>query len=358
MSKTGVLICGLSLYIAMAVPVASRAQDKLAEITGSWEFRADYSNSHALQVFKPTPAETKAMAAHTDSLAALVGASKIFNPPLGFQARARARHYPLWCELNHNCTAGPPVPEFELDFFPFNGINKRTGRPDWGGEVFSNVTFWINDTASALPRDCFGAGTPYRMTDRRKICLQPAESRRLAGRYPVFFEKGIETSALMNGRPVCAPVTAEEFLEAIIGSRLARLDDQDKNYGRKDPGRPASERVLVDPIRRELAALKPGQRRLQAWYLAPQATPTGLPSGLVPPGTASAKPVITENPNYFDRACPPSEIQLITVTFLYYFLVDKPAESSFLGNRRLWEFSNAADWPRIAGLVAHAPPPK
>jgi hypothetical protein len=38
----------------------------------------------------------------------------------------------------------------------------------------------------------------------------------------------------------------------------------------------------------------------------------------------------------------------------YYMLVGEPAQSQILSNRRLWEFSNAANWKRIAVLIQPA----
>jgi hypothetical protein len=303
---------------------ASGAAPGLSNQPGTWQFRADYSRGYP---FGATPAETRAVAAQVAALAEIVRQTAVFNPPLGFQARPYARYSPFNCELSRNCTAGPLVSELDVVFCYFAGLS-RQGNPAWGGELKSHAVFYINDMPHTIPGDCFRSASPLRMPGRRKICLEPVESRRVAG-FPVFSQQGVETLVLTNGRPAWVPMSAEEYLQAMIGDRLAGLDD---------------------PLRAELAALTPEQRGLQAWHLPSH----NAASGLVPPGTSHARPVVTENPNYFDRSLPRTAIQLLSVDLVYYMLVAEPAESDVLGNRRVWEFSNMADWKRIAAVVEPA----
>jgi hypothetical protein len=312
-------MCGMALGGAASGPAPD-----LSNQPGTWEFRADYSHGHP---FGATPAETRAVAAEIAALAAVVRETAVFNPPLGFHARPYARYAPFNCELNRNCTAGPLTSELDVVFYYFARLNLR-GNPAWGGELKSHAVFYINDMPHAMPGDCFAAGSPLRMPDRRKICLEPVESRRVAG-FSVFSQKGAETLVLTNSRPAWVPMSTEEYLQAIVQDRVAGL---------------------IDPVRAELAALKPEQRGLPAWYLP---SPDSA-SGLVPPGTPHARPIVTENPNYFDRSLPRTAIQLLSVDFVYYKLVSEPAQSEVLGNQRVWEFSNQADWKRIAALVEPA----
>lgn len=313
-------LCGIALCGAAPGPEPK----DLSNQPGTWGFRADYSHGHP---FGATAAETSTVAAKVAALAAIVREAAVFNPPLGFQARPYARYSPFNCKINRNCAAGPLVAELDIVFYYFAGLT-RQGNPAWGGELNSHAVFSINDLSHLIPGECFAAGSSLRVPDRRRICLEPVESRRVAG-FPVFSQRGVETLVLTNGRPAWVPMSAEEYLQAIARDRVAGPDD---------------------PLHAELAALTPEQRALQAWYLPSH----GTGSGLVPPGTPHARPVVTENPNYLDRALPRTAIQLLSVDLVYHMLVSEPAASDILANRRVWEFSNQADWKRIAALVEPA----
>jgi hypothetical protein len=342
MRKAILSLCGFGLWVAVVSPAFVQDSLDLSKVSGTWQYKGDFRYSQ--QFFKATPEETKIVSSQLGDLAAILSETRVFTPPLGFQPRPLARWSPWECELRHNCMAGPLVSEIDLVFYEM--FRDRSGGIGFGGETKSHGYFYINDLPRALPGDCLGAGAPCRTPDRRKMCLEPAETRRVGG-YPVSYDHGIETIVLTNGRPAWVPVTAEDYLAALIRSRVADLDESEKKYNQKDPNRPAVEEQLVGPVRRQLAALTPAQRQLQAWV---GADPEGG-SGLVAPHTAYARPLVTENPEYFDKSRSRTDIQLIVVLLDYYMLNSEPAESEFVPNRRVWQFSNEADWKRIAGLV-------
>jgi hypothetical protein len=314
-------LCGIALAAAATEPTPPK---DLSREPGTWVFRADYSQGHA---FSATAAETGVLAAKIAELAAIARAAPVFNPPLGFQARPLAHYAPSVCERRRKCAEGPLAAELDLAFYYFSGLD-REGNPAWGGPRRSRAVFYINNRAQTIPGECFEAGSALRMPDRRKICLEPIECRRVAG-YPVYYRKEVETLVFTNGRPVWVPMTAEEYLEAIVRDR---------------------ETGAAEELRAELAALTAEQRALPAWYLPPR----GPGSGLVPPGTPEARAVVTENPAYFDPSLPRTALQLLAVDLVYYAPPLEPPGSELLANRRLWEFSNTVDWKRVAALVEPA----
>lgn len=209
---------------------------------GDWQYdfrRADSARSVGL-----APAATQAFLDKLDGIMAVLAASPVFHPPLGFVARAsteagRTCNGEPWS----NCSDGPAYGRLTIMFFYF--VTGEGGRPSWGGEANASVHVEINNPrGEAGERFCLAAGHAA-LPDGRRFCGKPREFERIGG-VPVYgapagstadVNVGFERLILARpGLPLWVPVSRQEYLEGMLRVREAELSGLGNEIaGRTDP---------------------------------------------------------------------------------------------------------------------------
>jgi len=192
-----------------------------------------------------------------------------------------------------------------------------------------------------------------------------------------------------NPRPLFLPVTAERYIRARIHQGQTELADlQKKHHELVGEKRTAQLQRTYEHIRRtrpqdaesflrssieadkktdqnctkselqkqqeiaayesELAALSPDQRREQAYspsaYLGMAGTPL-----LANPNQPGAKPLVTFNPDFFDRSRPRTDIQVLLVASLYRNDLKEKSYDPQYG--RIVEFRKTFDFQSLLPLL-------
>jgi hypothetical protein len=300
------------------------------------------------------------------------------------------------------------------DYFHFT--DETDTKPVFTEDTQTETHFFINDPCIALLYDCFGANGP-RMEDRRPICFKPMEVGRTGGQPIYAIMPGVNWSFLYftNGRPIWVPVTREEFVKILIKRREAELaqqkadfQEQEKALGKErktedeirrevekmyaelekdpvkreklvsdavktavemqeimfkslEPGRKALaevEKIILDPLRRELEKMSSAEKTSPAWYgtnVDVSSTLAAAGSGLVAAGAPHAREIVTVNPDYFEKGRPRTDIQLIVVMLeINGDAPPDPDPNEPHSRLRSWEFIHQMDWKRVADFVQPA----
>ncbi len=362
------------------------------------------------------PAQSAAFDKRLGTLLGVLHRAPVFQPPLGFQPRARAR----WFEPEP-CRARPAFCRTQLvqaqavvTLYYF--VADEHGQPSWGGEANTAAEIWVNSPeasfVSAGTYDVMGA--PWLLLpDGRHVEFMPRKTQDLAG-FPLYDDQLLVLTR--SSRPYWIPVTRAEYLQALVrhtegelardearlgtptdpyqqflSKREERRSAREKTYQAIKASSPARaeeflrtslkmeadieaglkarapstamigdprqlERDLIASLRATLADMPPAERQAQAWirFRAPQEGEYYRP--LVPAGTAEASPLVAFNPAFFDRSLPRTDWQLLTVRLLSDGRYRSP---SFIGGIRLRQLVESADWPAVAALLAspRAAPP-
>jgi hypothetical protein len=140
------------------------------------------------------------------------------------------------------------------------------------------------------------------------------------------------------------PKQAEQFLQTMERMEVEMEAKLNVEAPKVRPDWTLLQRLRDDlaALRRELAAMSRDESAAQAWYGGSNSSL----SGLVPAGSPKARPLVAQNPDFFDRSRPCTDIQLITVRFVWEGLSDE-----FIGKKRLEEFLQTNDWKRLASLM-------
>jgi hypothetical protein len=319
----------------------------------------------------------------------IVRANPVFNPPLGFQARATT----TWASIIGLPANTPLNANFQVTFYYF--INEA-GKASWGGEANTSFNMHFN------PKNPLYKYVFLTTPDNFVIYKEPHETSR-AGDVPIYDEDMI----VLSGRKPWIPATCEQYLTAWLKTRAAviaetesriaaydasapykawlaekpkrlkSIEDVYQSLKRSNPQKaeemraqmqkmevemeaglkknqvPASEgnNAGLDMLRRTeanvrhlLESMTSGQKATAAWYKRDE---SGLEAGLVAPGTTDARALIVLNPQMYDRTLPQAEIQLIMVEFEDF----RGLSEAHVGRRRLLQFRDTADWARIAKII-------
>ncbi len=370
---------------------------------GTWgqEIQPQVYSQYAL-----TSAEAKAFGQRMEALAGVVREASVFNPPLGFQPRFRARTWlPDQCsQPAANCRERVVPAQIGLTIYYF--VEGENGEAVWGGENSTGAGIWVNDpraTFNGTDYDVFGA--PHLLlSDGRHVCFEPKKTAEVGG-FPLYDDALLIITK--NARPYWVPVTRKQYLDALIrfheaelarnterlGKRAAdpyqawvsKADERRKareqayerlkkidpakaeefrrkaevmesemaanlkksGVGSADPDPLRFQRDIVSALRRELDAMKPAEQESQAWYARPGDKQEDLyRSGLAPAVTGQGKALVALNPDFFDRTRSRGDWQLITVHFAW-----RGYSPGFIGARRLREACHTIDWRRVASLL-------
>jgi hypothetical protein len=374
-----------------------RADDKsFPDLPGEWKYapNRDYAS-----LFGLTLGQNRTFMGKLDSLAAVLRATNVFNPPRGFQARARGGYFTIHCE-GSSCIGKPVQARLEVIFYYF--VEGAKGQPTWGGEVNTSAELRINDPLHVLSSKYSLWSGGLWLPDGREISLEPQETGQVAG-FPLYDSDLVVFTR--KGIPCWTPVTRSQFLGALLADREATTNKQSAELkGAKDPyqawlsERPArlknyedayQQSKKIDPVkaedlraqfkkmeaemeaglkaksavvkpeandpyravgeglRAELAGMTPKESASPAWYI----NPDDSGSGLVPPNTPHAQRLVTLNPGYFLRSRPSTDIQLISIRLYFEGLSQQN-----IGNQKLQEFLTTADWKRVAAFLDEQPP--
>lgn len=143
------------------------------------------------------------------------------------------------------------------------------------------------------------------------------------------------------------PLPAEKKQEMLRAMEKAKVDilkmQEQEEKSKKEYGRDP----VLDPLRSQLAHMSTAERASQAWVEAPNFR-------LVPAGTG--EPMVSFDPNYYDRSRPRSDIQAIMVDFTFGGdeLADIPPpfrDPSQISRHAMWEFARQVDWQAVAAMV-------
>jgi len=370
---------------------------------GTWgqEIQPQVYSHYAL-----TAAEAKAFGQRMETLAAVVREASVFNPPLGFQPRFRARTWlPDECSRPAaNCKQRVVPAQIGLTIYYF--FKGQNGEAAWGGENCTGAGIWVNDpraTFNGTNYDVFGA--PYLLlSDGRHICFEPQKTAEVGG-FPLYDDTLLIITK--NARPYWVPVTRKQYLEALIRFHEAELARNTERLGKRaadpyqawlskaderrealeqayerlkkiDPAKAEElrrkgeqmesqmaaslkksgggsadadplrfQRDIVTALRRELEAMKPAEQESQAWYKRPGDKQEDLyRSGLAPAVTAQGRALVTLNPDFLDHTRSRADWQLITVHFSW-----TGYSPEFIGAKRLREACHTIDWRRVASLL-------
>ena len=384
----------ITCIITMLAMSASsvRAGDKVfPDKLGEWKYA---SNREYSDRFGLSADQNRKFMVKVDAIASVLRETKVFNPPLGFQARARSEYYTIHCD-GTSCLGKPVQARVEVIFYYF--FEDAKGQPSWGGEVNTSAELHINDPLHVLSSNYSLWSGGLWLPDGREISTEPTETGKVAG-FPLYNDDLLVCTS--QGVPCWIPVTRRQFLGALLADREATINRQSaETMGAKDPyqtwisDRPARlkryedayqqlkkvdpikaadllaqfqkmetgietdlktraasvkpgiidpYRAACDELRAELAAMTPKEAALPAWYIRPEASG----SGLVPPNTPQAVRLVTVNPDCFVRSRPTTDIQLISVRFYFGGMSQEN-----IGSQKLHEFLSTANWARTAAFI-------
>jgi hypothetical protein len=369
------------------------------DAVGNWDQKIslDYADDYGI-----SSADRKALGGKLDALAAILRDSKVFNPPRGFMARLRARFLPPSICPQTACPGWPAAADAAMMIYFFVGRNAN-GEYDWGGEANTSARFGLNDLGDTLSYRF----ELYQLPNGANIYYSPRKTADIAG-FPLFENTVLVVAK--EPRPYWVPVSREEYLKAAISfyqaelakhrKQLAAIPDspyQDWLKGKEErrksreqayaaikkmdaakadeylkkaeemeaameaklkPLPPEGARLkadddsvdrqAIDALQRELAAMTPAERRSQAWRgrIDEKKIGANFFSQLVPAGSAEAGPLVTLNPEFFDKSKPRSAVQLITI-HMYW----EGYSASHIGVIRLNEMLATTNWAKIAALL-------
>ncbi len=393
---------------AILLVLASLVQQQgyFPEKPGEWQQKVDTRVDQGYAIPAPQALE---VGRRMGKLLDVLHGAAVFQPPLGFQPRARARSW-----LATECSRGSVscrqrAVQVQAGVTLYYFVADAQGQPTFGGEANTSAGIWVNQPeatfVSAGEYDVLGA--PYLLLpDGRHVNFQPTKTQDLSG-FPLYDDQLLVITR--GTRPVWVPVTRAQYLEALIAfeqrelardeERLGKVSDpyqkfvderearrvaREKTYqalkassparaeeflrtsldmdAKMDAGLKAAApsvamrgdprtlaRDIIQGLRGRLAQMPAAERGQQAWLArrSPQEGEYFRP--LVPPGTADARPLVAFNPDFFDRTLPRTAWQLLTV----HFLSDAQYRSTtFIGGMRLRQFAETADWRAVAGLLA------
>jgi hypothetical protein len=368
-----------------------RAQEEsksFPDKVGEWKY---LSNRNTGNLFGLSSDQSRGFMAKVDAIASTWHETQVFNPPLGFEARARGE---IRCD-DGSCRGKPVQARLSAIFYYF--VEGPDGRPSWGGEVNTSAELCINQPRHALSSKYSLWYEGLWLPDGREIAREPRATRQVAG-FPLYDDELLLFSR--EGLPCWVPVSRAQFLEALIAlregeyakqiaeikaiadpyqtwvaerpARLARCEEACRQLQKSDPAKADELRAqfrkmeaameaglkaapaaikpeALEPLRErnqrlraERAALTPAELEQPAWYLPPDA----YSSGLVPANTLNAQRLVTLNPSLFASTRPATDIQFISVRFLLEGLSPRN-----IGHQRLQAFLATADWQRVAAFI-------
>ena len=340
------------------------------DMRGEWKLGSNYSD---LRFYALSPTETRDYRQQLEALEAVLHATGVVNPPMGFEARAQMRP---WREDNEcepsPCRDHPVKTEFTIWFCPFytEGVDKTVGVAVNGAPSIL-LSFNSLDRTIGSSQNLSYEGIDD--LDGARIYLKPEKTGEIAG-FPVFESN---TMLITNSRtPYWIPVSREQYLRAAMRAEelqvakartgLAAAGDpyrdwmKGKTQLRADRERLYADMKKTDPkaademrraaeeaeaameqglkestaalaalaqgasdpfqsledaltsLRSELASLSPDERKSDAWY---SGRDEGRHSHLTDAGAPDARPLIKTNPGFLDRARPRTAFQLAAVQF-------------------------------------------
>lgn len=399
----------------------SRAQDQRLhpDMPGEWKVSIEdtYLGAYALP-----PAEAQDYWRRLNALATVFRETRVLNPPLGFEARVLMRP---WTDSS-DCTPSPcrtqPVKtQFLLSFCPLFDVGGKMG-------VASNSALDLGVWVNAVDQTVGATGTPIdgglRDVNGAPIYGEPRKTDELMG-FPLF---DYSTLIVTNSRtPYWLPVSREQYLRGRIKAwesdlanlrrdaavpadpyrewvqsrarRRAEMDRAVAEASKIDPAgaremrrafeeaETATERELkenaaaftsdraagipyldeqVASLRKELMSMSAAERRAQAWYSGLRFDGTGPVSGLADAGASGARPLITINPDFFDRTRPRATFQMAVVQFGWATGGDADQIRSArvedyavhglaaIAIARMYELMHSMDWRKMAALLSPA----
>ena len=226
-ATASMLLAGLQPTVADSVDKPD-ATGLFPSKPGEWEYRPEREPAPRGYL---GPAAYTALVEKMDGIMAVLAQPAVVHPPMGFQARARARYNGWVCRRGESsCDGGPASADLTITFYYF--VADENGQPVWGGEASSSISLIINDPAPAGEDFCLEAGHAS-LPDGRRICGTPQEITRVAG-VPLYLRSGGGSSrdgGLPNERtiiarpgvPVWVPVSRQEYLEAMLRARDKEL---------------------------------------------------------------------------------------------------------------------------------------
>jgi len=291
-----------------------------------------------------TPAQLRLFRSKMDSVAAVVRATAVFNPPVGFVANAWQDYCCTpQCKQSGTCGKRPAHGRLWLNLNYFLGVGRG---PVTDGELRAEAELYFND-----PDRIWNGDAGVVLPDGRKTLRQPEPWGKIGG-LTLYHnqERGdlyaFFTSPRRGARPLWLPVSNEQYLEALLRPREEALANDLKTL-------PASFHeklkqgyaLMIDPPRAQLRGMSAAERAAPAWVGS-----GGLP---VPANTADARPVVVFNPDYFDMSLPRTDIQLIVLRLEGIPLEGrKPGPQlqycSDVSNERLWQFVEQMNWQAMA----------
>jgi len=315
------------------------------------------------------------------AIAGILRDTKVFHPPLGFEARLKQNGARL-----------------DLMFYYF--VAGAKGAPAWGGEANTMAEFEWNDLSATLGQDydLWAEGLP--LPDGRRISILPRQTAEFGG-FPLYDNRRLIVTR--SKRPWWTPVTRQQYLLALIARREEQANEtpavrdpytewashrQERRTQREaayaalkqrspeqaEQFRQKAEQMeaeigsklqaartaqagaaTVNPmrqqaaaLRQELAGLSPSARAGQAYWGGMNDTL----SGLVAEGSPNSRPLVAVNPGFFDGSLPRGAMQILTVYFAWADPSrEGPAAATHIGDRRLYEFLREADWKRLAAVL-------
>ncbi|MDD2539783.1 MAG: hypothetical protein PHH28_01915 [Desulfuromonadaceae bacterium] len=361
---------------------------------GEWQYRpaSGYGTSYGL-----TTKQTRSFNDRLNAIERIVGEAGVFNPPLGFQARARSEIFEAGC-AESSCKGKPVRGRLTVILYYFV---EHDGEAAWGGEANTSFELRTNDRLHVFGRRYSLSYEGLRLPDGREIFFSPQETARVAG-FPVY--DGNLLIFTSKAREVWIPLTREQYLKALISlrqqelskaeedsaklkssdpyrdwlsKRPQRLKDNERAYQRLkkiDPVRAEKLRATlqqtedemgtrlknsvpvsasseigfeffkerIETLKNELAAMTPTERKTQARIINDH----NLGSGLVAAQSSEGRLLVTLNPDYFDSSRPATDIQLVSVLFDF-----EGPSTTHIGNKRLSEALFGIDWTRIAVIA-------
>jgi len=336
---------------------------------GTWKETDDLRGANAGQ---------RLLLSKVQGVAATLRRLRVFNPPLGFSAQVN---------VDQNGERSEAAPYYGRLWLRFHWFGPgQNGEPAIGGEWYKDVVFSFNPSGLGADR------LKVRLPDGRPVDWVPKAWGHI-GRVTLYASQPVRDYlfiVLANGRrPPWLPVSREQYLAA----RIRNLKDEDASGGvdetiaektaevrrirenfpaepsqdDRDALREAQEDLaqlkkqkaemeaekaangdpVLDPLRAQLRRMSADERASQAWLKRKDGE-------LEPAGVG--QPLVAFNPDYYDKARPRSDIQMIVVGFTFggEDLHDIPPpfeDASQVSRHRLWEFLREVDWRQMSNLV-------
>ncbi len=301
-----------------------------------------------------TLAQSRAFEAQLTGIAADLKRLPVFNPLQGVRVQMSTDFCcASQCQRWGTCKTLPPYGRIWV-LLPYYYTSFKPGTPFTDIENRSELEILFNN-----PGPLAGASV-QKLKSGRDAIYQPMPFRRIG---PVqLYRNGDVYAFLTRGdRPLWLPVSRADFLEARIAERESQFGEAMKlvTDARMLADTRKAVEELVGPLRAQLRSLSPAERSAQAWVSNPEL-------GLAAPGSPEARPLVTLNPDFFDRTRPRTKVQLVILRFEGLDLETFPSPSgarpldvaalplrycSDVAGYRLWELANQLNWSALQALV-------